>query len=158
AAAQMLDSLERAGISLDQITGELVVDGVKQFSDAFDKLLGSVSAKRRRFLGDKLNSQSVALEKSAQDEVDKLADEWRAGGKLRRLYRRDASLWSGGAEDKWLGWLDVAEAQLRNLDRLTALAEDVRSAGFRDAVLLGMGGSSLGPEVLAESLGSAPGF
>src|SRR5262249_18223141 len=91
-------------------------------------------------------------------EVEKLADEWRAGGKLRRLYRRDASLWTGGDEDKWLGWLDVGEAQVRDLDRLTALADDVRSAGFRDAVLLGMGGWSLGPEVLAESLGSAPGF
>jgi len=158
AAAQMLDNLERVGISLDKITADLVVDGVQQFSDAFDKLLASVASKRGRFLGDKLNSQSVALEKSFKDEVDKLAGAWGAGGKLRRLHRQDAGLWSGRDEDEWLGWLNVVEAQLRNLARFTALAEDVRSAGFRDAVLLGMGGSSLGPEVLAESLGSAPGF
>jgi transaldolase/glucose-6-phosphate isomerase len=158
AAAQTLDTLERAGISLEKITADLVVDGVQQFSDAFDKLLASVAAKRRRFLGDKLNAQSVSLDKELKGEVDKLAEDWRAGGKLRRLYQRDASLWSRRDEDKWLGWLDVVEAQLRNLDRLSALANDVRSAGFRDAVLLGMGGSSLGPEVLAQSLGSAPGF
>jgi transaldolase/glucose-6-phosphate isomerase len=158
AAAQTLDTLERAGISLEKITADLVVDGVQQFSDAFDKLLASVAAKRRRFLGDKLNAQSVSLDKEVKGEVDKLAEDWRAGGKLRRLYQRDASLWSRRDEDKWLGWLDVVEAQLRNLDRLSALANDVRSAGFRDAVLLGMGGSSLGPEVLAQSLGSAPGF
>jgi transaldolase / glucose-6-phosphate isomerase len=158
AAAQTLDTLERAGISLDKITADLVVDGVQQFSDAFDKLLASVAAKRRDFLGDKLDSQSLTLEKTLQGEVDKLADDWRANGKLRRLYRRDASVWTGQDEDKWLGWIDVIEAQLRNLDRLTALADDVRGVGFRDAVLLGMGGSSLGPEVLAESLGSVPGF
>src|SRR5262249_11172300 len=79
-------------------------------------------------------------------------------GKLRRLHHREAGLWTGRDEDKWLGWVDVVEAQLRNLDRLTALSDDVCSVGFHDAVLLGMGGSSLGPEVLAESLGSAPGF
>jgi transaldolase/glucose-6-phosphate isomerase len=158
AAEQTLDTLERAGISLEKITADLVVDGVQQFSDAFDKLLASVAAKRRHFLGDKLDSQSVTLDKALQGEVDKLADDWRGTGKLRRLHQREANLWSGQDEDTWLGWLDVVEAQLRNLDRLTALADDVRSAGFRDAVLLGMGGSSLGPEVLAESLGSGPGF
>jgi transaldolase/glucose-6-phosphate isomerase len=158
AAAQTLDDLERAGVSLEKITADLVLDGVQQFADAFDKLLASVAAKRRRFLGDKLDGQTVALDKSLQGEVDKLAEDWRANGKLRRLYQRDASLWSGRDEANWLGWLDVVEAQLRNLDQLTALADDVRSAGFRDAVLLGMGGSSLGPEVLAQSLGSAPGF
>jgi transaldolase/glucose-6-phosphate isomerase len=158
AAAQMLADLEKAGVSLDKITADLVVDGVQLFSDAFDKLLTSVATKRRRFLGAALNSQSVALEKSLQGDVDKLAADWSANGKLRRLYRRDANLWTGRDEDQWLGWLDVVEAQARDLDRLTALAEDVRKAGFRDAVLLGMGGSSLGPEVLAESLGSAPGF
>jgi transaldolase/glucose-6-phosphate isomerase len=158
AAAQMLEALERAGISLAQITADLVVDGVRLFSDAFDKLLGAVAAKRRRMLGTALNSQAVVLEKPLQGEVDKLAEAWRADGNVRRLGRRDASLWTGRDEDKWLGWLDVVGAQLRDLERLVALADDVRGAGFRHAVLLGMGGSSLGPEVLAESLGSAPGF
>ncbi|HML13290.1 MAG TPA: bifunctional transaldolase/phosoglucose isomerase [Xanthobacteraceae bacterium] len=158
AAAQTLAALERAGISLDEITADLVVDGVQQFSDAFDKLLASVAAKRRRLFGQAHGSQTVVLEKSLKGEVEKLAEDWRANGKLRRLYQRDVNLWTGDGEDEWLGWLDVVDEQLRDTNRLAALADDVRDAGFRDAVLLGMGGSSLGPDVLAESLGSAPGF
>ncbi|HXW25686.1 MAG TPA: bifunctional transaldolase/phosoglucose isomerase [Xanthobacteraceae bacterium] len=157
-AERMLAALERAGVSLTQITADLVVDGVRLFSDAFDKLLGAVAAKRARMLGAALNSQAVALGQSLQAEVDKLTEAWRADGKLRRLERRDALLWTGRDEDEWLGWLDVVEAQLRDLERLDALADDVRAAGFRDAVLLGMGGSSLGPQVLAEGLGAAAGF
>src|SRR5262249_27109397 len=94
AAEEMLDALERAGISLTQITAELVVDGVRQFSDAFDKLLGAVAAKRRSFLGAALNSQTVALEKSLQGEVEKLVDQWCGEGKVRRLHGRDANLWT----------------------------------------------------------------
>jgi len=158
AAAQMLDELERAGISLTKITADLVVDGVRQFSDAFDKLLSAVAGKRKHFIGTALDSQSVVLEKSLQGEADTLAEKWRAEGKARRLHQRDANLWTGDDEDEWLGWLDVVDGQLRDTERLTALADDMRRTGFRDAVLLGMGGSSLGPEVLAESLGSASGF
>jgi transaldolase / glucose-6-phosphate isomerase len=157
-AERMLEALERAGISLTKITDNLVVDGVRLFSDAFDKLLGAVAAKRRRMLGDGLDGQSLALGKPLQAEVDKLTEAWRADGKVRRLWGRDATLWTGRDEDQWLGWLDVVEAQLRSLDRIVAIADDVGGVGFRDAVLLGMGGSSLGPQVLADSLGSADGF
>src|SRR4029077_12884707 len=73
AAAQSLDALESAGISLAEITADLVVDGVRLFSDAFDKLLAPLAAKRRQFLGAALDSQAVALEKSLKVEVDKLA-------------------------------------------------------------------------------------
>jgi transaldolase / glucose-6-phosphate isomerase len=157
-AERMLAALERAGVSLDRITADLVVDGVRLFSDAFDKLLGAVAAKRRSMLGAALDTQGVEIGKPLQAEVDRLTEAWRADGKVRRLWTRDATLWTGHDEDKWLGWLDAVDAQLRDRERLVALADDVRGAGFRDAVLLGMGGSSLGPEVLAESLGSAPGF
>jgi transaldolase / glucose-6-phosphate isomerase len=158
AAEQMLAALQRADISLKKITADLVVDGVRLFSDAFDKLLAAVAAKRTHMLGAALDSQSVELGKPLAVDVDALGEAWRTAGKVRRLERRDALLWTGRDEDEWLGWLDVVEDQLRDLERLNALADDVRGTGFRDAVLLGMGGSSLGPQVLAESLGSAPGF
>src|SRR5262249_806411 len=109
AAKQTLDALERAGVSLTRITADLVVDGVRQFSDGFDKLLGAVAAKRRGFLGTSLSSQAVLLEKSLQGEVDKLADRWRGEGKVRRLHERDANLWTGDDEDAWLGWIDVVD-------------------------------------------------
>ncbi len=64
----------------------------------------------------------------------------------------------GSDEGDWLGWLDVIDAQLRDMPSLNEFAAEVRAQGFSDVLLLGMGGSSLGPEVLAETLGSAPGF
>ena len=76
---------------------------------------------------------------------------WRHDGNVRRLWAGDASLWTGSDEAKWLGWLDIAEEQHKRLGSLTSLAEDVRKQGFSHIVLLGMGGSSLGPEVFAET-------
>src|SRR5204862_8107176 len=61
-------------------------------------------------------------------------------------------------EAQGLGWLTVAEAHLKDPGRLEAFADEVKRAGFTDAVLLGMGGSSLGPAVLAQTFGAGPGF
>jgi transaldolase / glucose-6-phosphate isomerase len=153
-----LAALERAGISLDAITAKLVSDGVKLFSDAFDKLNGVLAAKRQRMLGPAHNSLSAALPEPLKGEVDKAAEAWRSHGNIRRLWNEDAALWTGRDENDWLGWLDVIDAQLRDMPSLTEFAEEVQTRPFKDALLLGMGGSSLGPEVLAESLGSARGF
>jgi transaldolase/glucose-6-phosphate isomerase len=72
---------------------------------------------------------------------------------VRRLWAGDASLWTGADEAKWLGWLDIAKEQSARVDSLLQLADDVSRQGFSHAVLLGMGGSSLGPEVFAETFG-----
>ena len=157
-AAQTLAALDRAGISLEAVTAELVTDGVKLFCDAFDKLNGMLAGKRRRILGNALNDQAVALPQLSKNEVGKAAETWRAKGNIRRLWNEDASLWTGSDEGDWLGWLDMIDAQLRDLPSLNEFAAEVRAQGFSDVLLLGMGGSSLGPEVLAEILGSAPGF
>jgi transaldolase / glucose-6-phosphate isomerase len=158
AAGEMLVALGRAGISLDAVTDKLVVDGVKLFSDSFDNLNAALADKRRRFLGKAHNEQAVVLPEPLKKAVDDAAQAWRSHGNIRRLWNEDASLWTGGDEADWLGWLDVIDAQLRDLPSLNEFAEEVRAQGFRDVLLLGMGGSSLGPEVLAETLGSAPGF
>jgi len=80
--------------------------------------------------------------------VDAAFQDWTAGDKTAKLWNKDTSLWTGADEDHWLGWLDIAEKQLAEADRFEALAAEVKSAGYTDAVLLGMGGSSVGPEVL----------
>ncbi len=77
---------------------------------------------------------------------------------MKRLWRKDASLWTGSDEDNWLGWLDITEEQIAHRDQLVKAAEDARNGGFRHVLLLGMGGSSLCPEVLEMTFGSAPGF
>ena len=68
-------------------------------------------------------------------------DEWASGDKVRRLWARDATLWTGADESSWLGWLDVAGNQLARVNELRGLAEEVRAAGFTHALVLGMGGS-----------------
>jgi transaldolase/glucose-6-phosphate isomerase len=84
--------------------------------------------------------------------------EWQSGNKTRRLWQRDASLWTGDDEAKWLGWLDITEYQIAHPVELRNLAKEVWSAGFKDILLLGMGGSSLCPEVLRMTFGKIAGY
>jgi transaldolase/glucose-6-phosphate isomerase len=158
-ARAILAELDSHGISLKEVTDELVGDGVQQFADAFDKLLGAV-AQRRRIL---LDGESPRLEIKAgspemQSAVQAEMEIWRKDGLIRRLWAGDKSLWSGSDEDKWVGWLAIVEHELANTDRLHRFAEAVKHGGFTDLVLLGMGGSSLGPEVLGETFAQAAGW
>ena len=84
--------------------------------------------------------------------------DWKSNGKLALLWAKDASLWTGEDEGKWLGWLDIVERQQADIDTLTALRDDVKAAGFEYALLLGMGGSSLCPEVLSLTYGKQAGY
>ena len=74
------------------------------------------------------------------------------------MWAGDKSLWSGADEDHWLGWLRIVEQELGDSDRLEDFANTVKARAFADVVLLGMGGSSLGPEVLADVFGPQPGW
>ena len=84
--------------------------------------------------------------------------DWQSTGKMQRIWQRDASLWTGDDEDRWLGWLDITEEQISQTVELRNLAKEVWSAGFKDVLLLGMGGSSLGPEVLRMTFGKTAGY
>jgi transaldolase/glucose-6-phosphate isomerase len=92
------------------------------------------------------------------DAVKGVLEDWREEGKARRLWAGDASLWTNTDEAKWLGWLTIVDTELKDIGRLENFAADIKRAGFTDAVLLGMGGSSLGPEVLAQTFGPGSGF
>jgi transaldolase / glucose-6-phosphate isomerase len=156
-AKDQLAALARSGISLEQITSDLVDDGVKLFAEAFDKLLGAIARKRNSILGARLNGQSASLPSELDGAVAAELEAWRQAGKVRRLWRGDASLWTGNDESRWLGWLDIVGEQLARIEALRALAADIHRPQFSHAVLLGMGGSSLGPEVLAATFGSQAG-
>jgi transaldolase/glucose-6-phosphate isomerase len=79
-------------------------------------------------------------------------------GKVRRLWSRDASLWTCKDESSWLGWLNITEDQIAHAHHLEEVAAEIKSAGFKDILLLGMGGSSLAPEVMSRTFGSSDGF
>jgi transaldolase/glucose-6-phosphate isomerase len=155
-AQRVLEELEASGISLDAITTELVKDGVKQFADAADKLYGAVAHKRAVVLGAGIDHQELAVGRSLGKAIGESTENWRASGKIRRLWRHDKSVWTGTDEQKWLGWLNSAAAA--DVADYEDFAHRVKGQNFTDAVVLGMGGSSLGPEVLAQTFAKQPGF
>jgi transaldolase/glucose-6-phosphate isomerase len=157
-AEAVMQGLAGAGVSIDAITARLVEDGVRLFADAADQLYAAVQKKRRAVLGKKLNAMSYKLPKELEDAVGAALEDWREHGKVRRLWAGDAALWTETDEEKWLGWLTIVDRQLKAAGHLTAFAAEVKQVGFTDILLLGMGGSSLGPEVLAHSFAHRPGF
>ena len=104
-----------------------------------------------------LNRQTYTLPDKFDSDVNASLQNWKKNGKVKRLWQKDASLWTGTDEDKWLGWLDITEQQIEDVDNLKQIAADIKKAGFKNALLLGMGGSSLCPEVLRMTFGKAAG-
>ena len=158
AAMRVLAEAEKAGLDLDGVTRDLVTAGVESFAEAADKLLGAVADKRVAMLGDKVAKLGLAPGKGLDEAVKSAREGWREAGKLRDLWAGEASLWTGGDEAKWLGWLRIVDERTSDLPALLAFQDDVKSGGFSHVLLLGMGGSSLGPEVLAETFGKQAGF
>lgn len=95
-----------------------------------------------------------SYEEALADEVEK----WHADAAVDKLWQKDSSLWTGNDEDKWLGWLDSIEWMQSQIEAFTEFALQVKADGFTDVIVLGMGGSSLCPEVLAMSFGQQPGW
>ena len=105
-----------------------------------------------------VNKQTYRLPNQLAGAVAASLDDWKTNNKVARLWQKDASLWSGTDESNWLGWLTITEEQLAHLDVLKQIAEEVKRARFKHALLLGMGGSSLCPEVLRLTFGKIKGF
>ena len=98
-----------------------------------------------------LNQITYSLPEELQKVVRQTTDEWKKEDKIFRLWSKDASIWTDDDESKWLGWLDIVETEAGDLEKYRKIAEAAKD--FSDIVLLGMGGSSLCPEVLAETFG-----
>jgi transaldolase/glucose-6-phosphate isomerase len=158
AAKQTMKNLEAAGISMKKVTDDLVTQAVKLFAEPFDKLLNAVDAKCKFAAQAEVDAQTITLPEDIGAKVSEAVDDWKMAGKVRRLWARDASLWTGNDEGNWLGWLGITEDQLAHKQHLEDVAKDVRAAGFKHALLLGMGGSSLCPEVLRMTFGKIDGF
>jgi len=105
-----------------------------------------------------LNKLTYKLPTNLASAVTAALDDWKVNNKVARLWQKDASLWSGTDEGNWLGWLTIADEQLANINALKQLAAEVKKRKFKHAILLGMGGSSLCPEVLRLTFGKITGF
>ncbi|MBW2722874.1 MAG: bifunctional transaldolase/phosoglucose isomerase [Deltaproteobacteria bacterium] len=153
-ARAILSDLETVGISLKEITNELLPKGCQLFSDAFDTLLAAVASKREDVLGSRLARLDAKLG-DCGEAVENALDHWRSSGYVRKLWDRDAALWSGGDEAQWLGWLDVVAGWRDNLAVLEQMASRVQAEDIAHVVVMGMGGSSLCPDVLSRTFGPA---
>jgi len=104
-----------------------------------------------------VNKQTYKLPDSLAGVVAASLEDWKKNNKVARLWQKDASLWTGADENNWLGWLSITEEQLAHIDALKQIAADIKKARFKHALLLGMGGSSLCPEVMRMTFGKIKG-
>jgi transaldolase/glucose-6-phosphate isomerase len=170
---QVMAQLAEVGIDMAAVTRELEEQGVEAFANDYQKLLNSIAEKRAQVLevgavrpstmlgavsasrtGEPLLLRSAVASTLARLEEQKFA---------LRLWDRDASLWKDDPTHQAvirnaLGWLRISHAMLGHLDALASFVQEVKSAGFTHAVVLGMGGSSLCPDVCRATFGTAPGF
>jgi transaldolase / glucose-6-phosphate isomerase len=159
AADKVMSDLERAGISMKQVTDHLLEDAIKLFDDAFQKLLTAVEQKKKQSDKSKprAGAQTLDLPPELKQAVNATLQDWAKNDKVKRLWQGDASLWTGTDEQKWLGWLHVAEDEAHDVPQLLDIAQTAKQEGYTHALLLGMGGSSLCPEVLSVTFGKQPG-
>jgi len=155
-----LDRLADAGIDMDDVTAKLLNDGIDAFVTPMQKLLAGIeSAREATILGRPPTIESTIpdeLEAGVAERVKRATDE----NVAQRIWRKDDTLWGeAGAPEigDRLGWLTITEPMREALGELRDLVEDCRADGLTDAVLLGMGGSSLAPEVIRRSFGERDG-
>ncbi|MGH9440557.1 MAG: transaldolase family protein, partial [Terriglobia bacterium] len=157
-AHDTMKALEQAGISMPEVTDQLLKEAVRLFADAFDQLLNALDRQCKTGVQGKPDRQTYSVPQPLGDAIKASIEDWRIRGKVRRLWARDAALWTGADESKWMGWLGITEDQLSHKHHLESIAAEAREAGFTQALLLGMGGSSLCPDVMATTFGKIAGY
>ncbi len=154
-----LAELAELGIDLDAVTDRLQDEGVAAFADSFDQLLSAIGAKVRRLRAG--TARQVLDLGPIAAAVDRRLAAWEGAGFTRRLCAKDPTLWSAEPVPEIgdrLGWLTLPETMVDEAERYAEFAEKVRADGVQTVVLLGMGGSSLAPEVFQRTFGNAAGF
>ena len=157
-ADDVFDSLEAAGVDMDAVTAQLLAEGVDSFAKSYDSLVANIEEKRLKLLAEE-GSRSGAADQDlwgAEDSLTELDRNDVAG----RIMRKDHTVWGQKPDEvaDRLGWLDIAGSIREQVPGLQEFAEGVRDDGFQHLVLLGMGGSSLAPEVFRQTFGSAAGY
>jgi transaldolase/glucose-6-phosphate isomerase len=158
-AEARLARLAALGIDLREVGETLSQEGVAQFAQSFDQLIETLDEKRRRLLAGKVDRQEISAGPVAPAAAARIQG-WHEAAFARRFWEKDYKLWSPTTVPEItdrMGWLRLPEAMREQIAALVEFREEIRREGFRDAVLLGMGGSSLAPEVFARTFGSAPG-
>jgi len=153
-----LARLAELGIDLDAITRQLTDDGVKAFDKSFETLMASIVEKRERQLsgwqpyhanlGRHQSVVDAAISQMAEDKIP------------ARMWALDYTIWKPQPTEisNRLGWLHSAEIMFEQAAKLQSFADEVRGQGYTQALLLGMGGSSLAPGVFRSTFGGKQGY
>jgi glucose-6-phosphate isomerase len=160
-ARKVLTDLAAIGIDMDKVTNDLRVDGVKLFADSIDKLLEEIANKKRQLRQGSVGAHEAQLG-AIEGAVNKRLEQLEQAAVVRRIAEKDAGLWKSNGSTQAeirerLGWLQVADRMEERVPELEALRKELVSEGFSDAVLMGMGGSSLAPEVFRQTFGAPSG-
>ncbi len=161
-AQEVLDKLAEVGIDLDKLTHQLQVDGVESFIDSFKKLIARIEGKRKLLTSGFMQRQKLVLgiyQQPVEAEIKRLREQ----KSITRTWAHDASLWKDEPEHvksiaNRLGWLTIANDGRVDRQRLRDLRDESKRLGWQHVVLLGMGGSSLAPEVLWKMFGQQDGY
>jgi transaldolase / glucose-6-phosphate isomerase len=162
-----LDRLAKLGIDLEAVGKKLQDDGVAAFVKSFDDLMAALEKKRAALSSTRGAGPSGALDRQEfrlgkyQSRVDRRLKTWQAENFAARLWKKDTTLWSSEPLPELadrLGWLELPETMANQVKDIRGFADKVKADGYRHVVLLGMGGSSLAPEVFQRTFGNAPGY
>jgi transaldolase / glucose-6-phosphate isomerase len=157
----VLRALADASIDMVDVTDQLLREGVEKFVEPMDKLLEGIDTKRQAIVTQRPSSIDASLPDDVEPRVAARVKQAAQDDVARRIWRKDDTLWGPAGQPEVanrLGWLNVAEQMREELGDLQSFAESVRDDGVKDVVLLGMGGSSLAPEVIRRSFGDQDGW
>jgi transaldolase/glucose-6-phosphate isomerase len=160
-AAALLERLKDFNIDYDAAMNKLQVDGVKAFADSFVELLKTLENKRETIVSRQVSPMTLALG-VYQNTVEVRLKAWDAAKVASQIWDKDGAVWVPDPDKaaqtpeltNRLGWLNLGQDMLAEADNLAAFAAEIKAAGFQQVILLGMGGSSLAPEVFMRTFGS----
>jgi transaldolase / glucose-6-phosphate isomerase len=158
-AAAQIASLKKMGVDLNAITEQLQREGVDSFAKSFEDLMAALS-KKRAVLAVPLDAETQTLG-SLTGAVNQRLDTWTKAQFARRMWAKDPTLWADKSTPEItnrLGWLTLPELMQQQESDLIKFREQIKSEGYTHAVLLGMGGSSLAPEVFQNTFGNRAGY
>jgi transaldolase/glucose-6-phosphate isomerase len=153
-----LQALADAGIDMRDVTAKLLVEAIDKFIQPLEKLLAGIEEKREAIVTGRPSTIEASLPRELEAPLTARVARASAEQIARRIWRKDETLWGGPGPEigNRLGWLTIADAMLEEVDALVEFAAGCRADGLTDAVLLGMGGSSLAPEVIRASFPPSP--
>jgi transaldolase/glucose-6-phosphate isomerase len=154
-----LQALAEAGIDMGDVTKTLLREGIEKFVEPFDALIAGVELAREGIVTGRPPTIASSIPGDLEPALIERVKQAQAENVARRIWQHDETLWGGPGVPEIanrLGWLTISEKMLEHAPELYEFTEQLKAEGFTDAVLLGMGGSSLGPEVIRRSYGQIP--